>query len=161
MVNPDTLTDKLVAMLATVPDIMLALGSSAAINGYKDAFPSSGNLRQAILQQPLGSILVVFMGTDRARFPGDRSGAWSFRHKFSFMARAARDAGSYAAIWSAFVNGVPWLGPLPLFRTEIDAACDPMDREGPIAQRNSLLVSLDGETLDYFEFQATLIEKGA
>ena len=158
MINPDTLIDAWVTTLSGIPDLNAALGGNERITGYKDAFPAQENLRRAILAQPSGSILVVFMGTDKVRM--GNGGAWSFRHKFSFTVKAGGDA-SYGAIWSAFVNGVPSAGTLPVLHTDIHPDCDGMDREGPSSQRSSLLISMDGETLDYFEFSASLIERFA
>jgi len=37
--------------------------------------------------------------------------------------------------------------------------CYPMDMDLPSAQRNTVVVSADGATLDYFEVQATLVEQ--
>lgn len=163
MLNPDNLVSAWVTTLQSVPDLMTALGNSASsVLGYCDQFPQQSNLRRALLEQPPGSILVVYTGTDTVRI--GNGGAWAFRHRFSFMVRApeVRDSGvSYAQIWSLFVNGVPRGTSLPLIHTEIDPACDAMDREGPKAARNSLLVSVDGATIDYFEFTASLIEKAA
>jgi hypothetical protein len=163
MVNTDTLVDSWTATLRQIPELVTALGGEDRIVGYKDSFPKQSNLRTAIVQQQPGSILIVFMGTDKVRFSSG-GGAWSFRHRFSFFVRAplSRDRSvSYAEIWNQFVNGVPSGTTLKLLNTEIHLECDPMDREGPTSQRNQLVVSLDGETLDYFEFSATLIEKGA
>jgi hypothetical protein len=162
MVNTDTLVDAWVTALQQVQPLVEALGGSQNIVGYKDRFPDQSNLRRAIVMQPPGSILVVYMGTDKVR--AGNGGAWSFRHRFSFMVRApeAREGGvSYAQIWSLFIDGVPLNSSVSLLHTEIDPACDAMDREGPSSARNSLLVSSDGETIDYFEFTATLIEKAA
>ena len=162
MINTDSLVDAWVTALCQITDLVQALGGPQNIQGYKDGFPYDSNLRRTIIMQPPGSILVVFMGTDKVRL--GNGGAWAFRHRFSFMVRApeARPGGvTYAQLWSWFVNGVPQGGDLPLLHTEIDPGCDAMDREGPSSARNQLLVSPDGETLDYFEFTATLIEKAA
>jgi hypothetical protein len=166
MLNPDDLLDAWVALLQDTPSLVAMFANKVSnITAYKDGYPQVSNLRRQIQAQPPGSILAVFMGTDKVRL-SSRGGAWAFRHKFSFYVLAAESTGaelpaSYAAIWSAFVNGVPSHSPLPLLHTEVVPDCEPMDLEGPTSQRSSLLISPDGETLDYFEFTATLIEKAA
>jgi hypothetical protein len=160
MLNTDDLIDRWALALSLVPDLVAAIGGPQNLIPYKDRFPDQANLRLAIQNMDPGQILIVFMGTDKARM--GNGGAWAFRHRFSFyiQAPAVRDGGvSYATIWSLFVNGVHQASGLPLLHTEIDPGCDAMDREGPTSARNSLLVSADGETIDYFEFQASLIEK--
>jgi hypothetical protein len=141
---------------AASPTWWQAVGESR-VQGYYDRFPSQNNLRRAILDQPPGSILVVFMGTNKARV----GGAIQFRHQFTFAVRAPESvsgSGSYGQIWGLFVNGVPTGKSLPLLHTPIHSGCYPMDLELPTAQRTSLLISVDGATQDYFEIQASLIE---
>jgi len=162
MINTDNLVNAWVAALQQIAELVQALGGAQKIQGYKDGFPYDSNLRRTIVMQPPGSILVVFMGTDKVRI--GNGGAWAFRHRFSFIVRAPEAAPggvTYAQLWSWFVNGVPQATTLPLLHTDIDPGCDPMDREGPSSARNQLLISPDGETLDYFEFSATLIERAA
>jgi hypothetical protein len=158
MLNPDDLVAAWVAAFQSTPDLVAALGgeNGAGVQSYIDAFPQSNNLRLAIQALKTGSLLVVYMGTGKARV----GSAIQFSHRFSFIAKAPI-GGSYGAIFNAFVNGVPDGGTLPLLRTEIHPACYPMDLDLPSSQRNSLLVSVDGTTLDYFEFSASLTETGA
>lgn len=161
MINPDDLVDAWVAALGSIPELAEALGGGTGlITGYYDRFPSQVNLRQAVLQQPPGSILVVFMGTSKARV----GTGFQFRHQFTFAVRApetAPDSGvSYGQLWAWFVNGVPSGGAQPLLHAPIHPSCESMDVELPTAQRTSLLLGIDGATQDYFEFQASLIETG-
>ena len=162
MLNPDNLIAAWVEKLREIPELVTALGDSANISGYYDQFPSQSNLRAALLQQPPGSILVVFNGTDKARV----GTAFQFRHKFSFQVRApeAVTGGvSYGYLWSLFVNGVPEQdspGSLSLLHFTIHESCYPMDLDLPQSQRSSILVSVDGATLDLFEIQASLVETG-
>jgi hypothetical protein len=163
MLNPDALIAAWVAKLRNIPQLVTALGGdSAAIQGYFDQFPDQSNIRAALLQQPPGSILVVFMGTDKARV----GTAFQFRHKFSFQVRAPEVVAggvSYGALWSLFVNGVPITdnpGNLSLLHYPIHGACMPMDFQLPQAQRSSILTDVNGGTLDLFEIQASLVETG-
>jgi hypothetical protein len=163
VLNPDNLIAAWVKNLRDIPELVAALGDSANIQGYFDRFPSQSNIRSALLQQPPGSMLVVFMGTDKARV----GTAFQFRHKFAFQVHGpeAVDGGvSYGYLWSLFVNGVPATdnpGNLPMLHYPVHNGCEPMDFELPQAQRLSMLVSVDnGATLDLFEIQASLVETG-
>ncbi|MEI9971030.1 MAG: hypothetical protein WDO73_02700 [Ignavibacteriota bacterium] len=161
MINPDDLVTAWVVVLSSIPALVSALGAGGAITGYFDQFPTQNNLRRAILEQPAGTILVVFMGTSKARV----GTAIQFRHQFTFAVRAAARVPpaatvSYGKLWSLFVNGIPAGSSLPLLHTPILPACYPMDLELPVAQRAAILTSVDGATQDYFEFQATLVEAG-
>lgn len=154
MTNPRVLVEAWVSILGTVPGL-----AGLTITAFVDRFPEL-NLRASILQMDPGTMLVVWQGTRATKVYG----TWQFRHAFSFFVRAAEAADGgvgYADLFSAFVDGVPGAGPLALLHTEIDASCMPMDLELPSAQRNSLVVSADGATIDYYEFQASLTEKGA
>ena len=162
MLNPDDLITAWVEKLRNLPDLVKALGDSANITGYFDRFPPQSNLRKALLNQPPGSILVVFMGTDKTRVEK----AFQFRHKFSFQVKApeaVKGGVSYGYLWSLFVNGVPATdndGNLPLLHYQIHEGCYSMDLDFPQAQRSSILIDIDGATLDLFEFQASLVETG-
>lgn len=165
MYNPDTLVDAWVDKLSSITDLVNALGGADGnISGYKDGnggFPQDSNLRRQIIHQPPGTILVVYMGTSTYKRQSG-AGAWQFRHQFSFIVKAQEQtsdlSASYGTLFALFVNGIPQNEVLPLLHLDI-GGCDGMDIEGPKSQRQQLLVSLDGETLDYFEWTATLIEK--
>lgn len=157
MLNPDDLVAAWITALQSVPDLASALGgeNGAGVAGYIDAFPQSNNLVRAIKEQAPGSLLVIYMGTTKTRV----GTAIQFSHRFTFVVRAP-EGGSYGAIFNAFVNGKPDGSDLPLLHYDIHPSCYPMDFDLPSSQRNSLLVSVDGATLDYFEFSASLVERG-
>ena len=77
------------------------------------------------------------------------------------------NAGTYAiSNVSYYVNNGTLLGAATgapswssLLHFRIDPDCYPMDLDLPSAQRNTVVVSADGATLDYFEVQATLVEQ--
>ena len=167
MLNPDDLITAWVEKLRNLPDLVKALGDSANVTGYYDRFPTQSNLRNALLNQPPGSILVVFAGTDKVRVGTGNNAATQFRHRFSFQVKApeaVQGGVSYGYLWSLFVNGVPVTdnaGNLPLLHYPIHEGCYPMDLDLPQAQRSSILINIDsGATLDLFEIQASLVERG-
>jgi hypothetical protein len=163
MLSPDDMVDAWVATLRAIPELAQSLGDAINIQGYYDRFPQQSNLRLALMQQPPGSILVVFTGTTKARV----GNTVQFRHTFSFQVKAPEalaDGISYGYLWSLFVNGIPVTSNnpsgLPLLHCPVHESCYPMDLELPQAQRSSILVSVDGATLDLFEIQASLVEIG-
>jgi hypothetical protein len=158
MLNPDDMVAAWCAKLSSIADLVAVLGDSGAILPYQDRFPDQSNLRVAILQAEPGSILVVWQGSG----PGKLNGYIVWKHRFSLYVRAPESdgTGSYAKLFWLIVNGVPSGGSLPLLHAPIHDACYPMDLELPTAQRNTLVVSADGATIDYFEIQVSLTEIG-
>ena len=69
---------------------------------------------------------------------------------------------TYADLFWLLVSAIPAGAPSwsSLLHFQIDPDCYPMDLDLPSAQRNTVVVSADGATLDYFEVQATLVEQG-
>ena len=69
---------------------------------------------------------------------------------------------TYADLFWLLVSAKPTGAPSweSLLHLQIDPDCYPMDMDLPSAQRNTVVVSADGATLDYFEVQATLVEQG-
>jgi hypothetical protein len=158
MVNPKTILAEWVAALLSVPELVEALGAGALIAFYTDGVTTDSNLRLAILNMPPGSILVAWRGTAPVRIFG---GALEFCHKFSLFLRAPEGADvGYEDLFNLIVNGMPSGGTLPLLHTPIDPDCEPMDLYLPTAERNTIVVSTDGATFDYFEIRADLTEHG-
>jgi hypothetical protein len=122
---------------------------------------TDNNLRLAILHMPPGSILVAWNGTTPRRLAG---GALHFAHRFSLYLRAPEQnsTATYADLFWLLVSAIPTSAPSwsSLLHFQIDPDCYPMDMDLPSAQRNTVVVSADGATLDYFEVQATLVEQG-
>ena len=110
---------------------------------------------------PPGSILVAWNGTTPRRLTG---GALHFAHRFSIYLRAPEQnsTATYADLFWLLVSAIPAGAPSwsSLLHFQIDPDCYPMDLDLPSAQRNTVVVSADGATLDYFEVQATLVEQG-
>lgn len=162
MINPKTILCEWVTALQSCPDLVTALGGEPAnIRAFMEGVATDNNLRLAILQMPLGSILVAWNGTTPRRLSG---GALHFAHRFSIYLRAPEQNASatYADLFWLFVSAVPTGAPSwsSLLHFQIDPGCYPMDLDLPSAQRNTVVVAADGTTLDYFEVQATLVEQG-
>lgn len=167
MLNPDDIVSAWVTAFRDVPEIVQELGGNpGSIRGYVDAFPgppeeSFGgrpSLRRAIQAQEPGSILVVYMGYGPRRL----NNAIYFQHRFSFVLRTRESDGqnSYGRLAWLMINGVRASGnsSLSLLHTQIVDGCEPMDLDLPSGQRQTMLISPDGETLDYFEMSAFLTE---
>jgi len=162
VINPKTILGEWVTALQSCPDVVAAIGGNADnIRASLEGLTADNNLRLAILQLPPGSILVALNGTTPRRLTG---GALHFAHHFSLYLRAPEQnsVATYADLFWLFVSAVPtgsqsWES---LLHSQIDPDCYPMDMDLPSAQRNTIVVSADGATLDYFEVQATLVEQG-
>lgn len=157
MIEPNALLDAWVATLQNTPALTAALaGGSKSIAAYRDGL-SATNLRQAVYQMAPGSVLVAWNGFG----PNARG---RVRHTFSLFLRAWEKA-DYGKLCWLLVEGVPEVAGtdagLKLLQTRIHLDCDPMDLEMPRAQRNVIVVGDGSVTVDYFEFQAGLVEIGA
>lgn len=157
MVNPKTIGNELVAALLSVAELVEALGAGANIRYYTDGVTTESNLRLAILDMPPGSILVAWRGSGPARW----GTTVQFCHKFSLFLRVPEGADvGYEDLYTLIVNGMPSGGTLPLLHTPIDPDCESMDLSLPPADRNTIVVSVDGATFDYFEVFVALTEHG-
>ena len=56
------------------------------------------------------------------------------------------------------MNDVPAGGSLRMLHTQVDPNCEPMDFYLPSARRNTVVISADGATFEYFEVPVRLIE---
>jgi hypothetical protein len=91
--------------------------------------------------------------------PGRLGSALVFVHEFSLYLRAPESPSvGYEEIFNWLVNDVPSGGSLSMLHTPVDANCEPMDFYLPSAQRNTVVISADGATFEYFEVRANLIE---
>ena len=162
MINPTTILGEWVTALQSCPDLVAGIGGDpAGIRAFLEGLATDNNLRLAILQMQPGSILVAWNGTTPRRLTG---GALHFAHRFSIYLRAPEQnaTATYADLFWLVVSAVPAGAPSwsSLLHFQIDHDCYPMDLDLPSAQRNTVVVSADGATLDYFEVQATLVEQG-
>lgn len=170
MINPKTLLAEFVATLSSIQVLtdMLAsdegLGNdfpwnNGPIQSFSDGPQTDSNLRIAILQMPPGSIMIAWLGTRPRRL----FNALQFQHQFALFLRAPDSGAGYEDIFNAIITGVPTLNNdsnLPMLRVSIDPGVYPMDLDLPEAQRNTIIVSADGATFDYFEVRTSLTETG-
>ena len=160
MINPKTILGEWVTTLRTLPNLVAAIGDASRIQYYTENATVFGqqtenNIRLAILSMPPGSILIAWQGTR----PGRLGSALVFVHEFSLYLRAPESASvGYEDIFNWLVNDVPSSGSLSMLHTPVDANCEPMDFYLPSAQRNTVVISADGATFEYFEVRANLIE---
>lgn len=162
MINPKTILGEWVTALQACPDLVAAIGGDASdIRAFMEGLATDNNLRLAIVQMPPGSILVTWNGTSPRRLAG---GATHFAHHFSLYLRAPEQnsTATYADLFWLLVSAIPTGGQSwqSLLHYQIDPDCYPMDLDLPAAHRNTVVISADGATLDYFEVQATLVEQG-
>lgn len=160
MTNPGILLDAIVAQLRAVPLLVAEMGGDAQrILPYYDEYPKYKDVTRAIALLPAPGILVVYEGTSQG---GGRMQPWA--HQFRLVVKLGEkqptDTGAvhYAALY-LLVEGIPTANPLNLLNMEINSSCDAMDV--PRWQRQSLIVSAAGDSIDYFVVNWTLTEKSA
>lgn len=160
MINPKTILAEWVTALQALPNLVEALGDARRIQYYTENATVFGrqtenNIRLAILSMPPGSILIAWQGTR----PGRIGSALVFVHEFSLYLRAPESASvGYEDIFNWLVNDIPEGSSLSMLHTNLDPNCEPMDFYLPSAQRNTVVISADGATFEYFEVRANLIE---
>ena len=161
MINPKTILAEWVTALQALPNLVEALGGNASYDsvllGEHDGLRpthagerSSGGSRDAA-------------GIDHGRVarhaPGRLGNALVFVHDFSLYLRAP-ETGSigYEDLFNWIVNDIPEGGTLKMLHLQVDPSCEPMDFYLPSARRNTIVISADGATFEYFEVAARLIE---
>jgi len=161
MINPKTLLGEWVTALQALPNLVEALGGDGTrIQFYTEnttvfGQPTQNNIRLAILSMPPGSIMIAWQGTA----PGRLGNMLMFVHDFSLYLRAPENADvGYEDLFNWLVNDTPAGGTLRMLHTQIDANCEPMDFYLPSARRNTVVISADGATFEYFEVPVRLIE---
>jgi hypothetical protein len=161
MINPKTILGEWVSVLQTLPNLVAALGGNASsIQFYSEnttvfGQPTQNNVRLAILSMPPGSIMVVWNGTA----PGRLGNALVFVHEFALYLRAPETPSvGYEDLYNWIVNDTPEGGTLKMLHLQVDPNCEPMDFYLPSARRNTIVISADGATFEYFEVAARLIE---
>jgi len=161
MINPKTIGNEFVTALQALPNLVEALGGDpSAIQYYSEnttvfGQPTQNNVRLAVLGMPPGSLMIVWNGTDTGRI----GNAAVFVHDFELYLRApeTQDVG-YEDLWTWIVEDIPQNSTLKMLHINIDAACEPMDFYLPKARRNTIVISADGATFEYFSCPVRLIE---
>ena len=161
MTNPKTILGEWVTALQALPNLMAALGGgNGSVQFYSEnttvfGQPTQNNTRLAILSMPPGSIMIVWQGSGPARL----GTMLVFAHDFSLYLRAPETPNvGYEDIFNLVVNDIPTGGSLRNLHVQIDPGCEPMDFYLPTARRNSIVISADGATFEYFECPVRLIE---
>jgi hypothetical protein len=161
MINPKTILAEWVTALQALPNLMEALGGNASsVQFYSEnttvfGQPTQNNVRLAVLSMPPGSIMVVWHGTDHGRL----GNALVFVHEFSLYLRAPEvPSVGYEDLYNWIVNDIPEGSTLKMLHTPVDPNCEPMDFYLPAARRNTIVISADGTTFEYFEVAVRLIE---
>jgi hypothetical protein len=161
MINPKTILAEWVTALQALPNLMEALGGNASsIQFYSEnttvfGQPTQNNVRLAILSMPPGSILIAWQGTASGRL----GNALVFVHDFALYLRAPETPSvGYEDLFNWIVNDIPEGGTLRMLHTQVDSNCEPMDFYLPSARRNTIVISADGATFEYFEVPVRLIE---
>ena len=160
MINPKTIGREWVTALQALPNVVEALGDKDNIQYYSENtvvfdHPTENNVRHAILSMPPGSIMIVWQGSG----PALLGNAQVFAHDYSLYLRAPEIADvGYEDLWTWIVEDIPGDGALRMLHTQIDAGCEPMDFKLPSARRNTVVISADGATFEYFEVSVRLVE---
>jgi hypothetical protein len=162
VINPKTILGEWVTALQALPALLTMLGNDPTkIQFYTENATVFGqatqnNIRLAVLSMPPGSVMVVWQGTR----PGRLGSALVFVHDFSLYLKAPENSPNvgYEDMFNAIVNRVPTNGSLTMLHTPIDPNCEPMDFYLPAARRNTIVISEDGATFEYFEVSVALIE---
>ena len=161
MIHPKTILAEWVTALQSLPNLVDALGGDGGqIQFYTEnaivfGQPTQNNIRLAILSMPPGSVMIAWHGSG----PGRLGNALVFVHDFSLYLRAPEDADiGYEDLFNWIVNDIPAGSSLRMLHTQIDPNCEPMDFYLPSARRNTVVISADGATFEYFEVPVRLIE---
>ena len=161
MINTKTLLAAWVTALQALPSLVEALGANASrIQFYSEnaivfGQRTKNNIRLAILSMPPGSILIAWQGSGPARL----GNALVFAHDFSLYLRTPEEADvGYEDLFNWIVNDIPVGGSIRMLHTPVDPNCEPMDFYLPSARRNTIVISQDGATFEYFEVSVRLVE---
>lgn len=161
MINPKTIGKEFVAALQSLPNLVEALGGNPSVIQYYSenttvfGHGTQNNVRLAVLSMPPGSLMVVWNGTDRGRL----GNALVFVHDFELYLRAPETADvGYEDLWTWIVEDIPTNTTLKMLHTQIDTNCEPMDFYLPTSRRNTIVISADGATFEYFSVPVRLIE---
>jgi hypothetical protein len=161
MINPKTILGEWVVALQALPNLVAAIGGDKnRIQFYSENLivfgqQTQNNVRLAMLSMPPGSILIEWNGSGPARL----GNMLVFAHRFKLYLRAPEIASvGYEDLFNWIVNDTPMGSTLRMLHTNIDPVCEPMDFYLPTAERNTVVISADGATFEYFEIRVPLIE---
>jgi len=166
MVDPTQLTASITTALQSIAGLVTALGGDTKrIFPYKRSQSVSClTLMDAIWQQPIPSIMVVWEGT----IPGNLSKREVWSHKYALYLRfkeslnADAAAGAYT-LWQNIINGVPVpstdpTNNLKMLWYEVHQSCYPM-RDPSILPQSGQTADSKG-VFEYWKVGLTFMEKG-
>jgi len=160
MVNPKVIGREWVAALQLLPNLVEAIGDASQIQYYTEnsivfGQPTQNNTRLAALSMPPGSVMISWEGSGPAKL----GNALVFEHDFMLYLRAPEVADvGYEDLWTWIVNDIPAGTNLRMLHTQIDPGCEPMDFYLPTVRRQTVVISADGATFEYFAGPVRLIE---
>jgi hypothetical protein len=141
LVNSNDIIDALILLLQDIPDLVTAVGGDETrIFAYKDVFPGSISLRDAIYKQPTPSVMVAFQGRKSG---GGNHRISTIRHNLLVIVRPSSVA-DYAEIVALILEGTPTSTGLPIGNVNI-ADCLPFGGDDWDFQRES-----DENGIDYY-----------
>jgi len=153
MINPKTILAEWVTALQALPNLVAALGGNPSqIQFYSENITVFGqatqaNVQLAILSMPPGSIMIAWNGSGG----GTLGNAQVFRHEFALYLRVPEVPNvGYEDLWTWLINDIPQGSTLRMLHTQIDPNCEPMDFKLPDARRQTIVISADGTTFEYF-----------
>jgi hypothetical protein len=159
MLEPDVLLDSIVTAYRACPGLVAEMnGDSDRIRAYRDSIEQT-NYRVAILQLGAPGILVMYDGDYLSAFNGDPVR----RYQFSIIYRGRPTNKSESPSGTGHLRyllekAVPAGSSVPLRSYRIHSSCYEMD---PTTNgRESVMVSMEGDTIDYFRVRMSLAEIG-
>ena len=153
MVDSNDIIDALILLLRDIPDLVTAVGGDeTGIFAYKDAYPTSVSLRDAIYVQPTPSVMVAFQARRRAAPIGGGSFV-TISHDLLAIIRPG-SVSHYASIAALILEGVPTSVGLALCNVDVISSCDSFGVDLPELQRES-----DANGIDYYTLLLSFREK--
>lgn len=150
MVDTNDIIDALILLLRDIPDLVEAVGGDEErIFAYKDAFPNSVSLRDAIYAQPTPSVMAAF----DARRRGSNGDFSTIVHDLMVIIRPA-SVSDYASIAALVMQGTPTSQGLAMDLIEVHSDCLPFGMDLPELRRES-----DANGIDYYTLTLSFREK--
>lgn len=149
MVDTNDIIDALILLLRDIPDLVAACGDDdERIFAYKDAYPTSVSLRDAIYQQPTPSVMLAFQGR---RSGGGNHRISTVTHSILVIIRPS-SVSDYATIAAQVLEGVPTSVGLSIGAISI-SDCLPFGGDEWNFERHS-----DENGIDYYQLVLNLEE---
>ncbi len=150
MVDTNDIIDALILLLRDIPDLVKALGDDETrIFAYKDEYPQSISLQQAIYDQSTPSVMLAFQARARA----SRGDFATYRHDILVIIRPSSVA-DYASIAALISEGKPESVGLEICNIDVVDDCDPFGVDLPELRRES-----DENGIDYYTLLLSFNEK--